>query len=179
MYYRIPIAERIIDAKSGKFCGYVVIDDTIGYKVTNHKNGFSGMSIEELKKMPSIIMVSNFYLMADSPEEAINYFFENCFGASCGSELPACEIDKKLPIIEIDCPRIELNAPGEIICGREVSGIPTKSGIFGFCVLANNAFPQNCDLIERIKEVDRNKKYPRTIIEVGDVKYNVANIKIS
>ncbi len=177
MYYRIPVAERIIDEKKGTATLFVVIDD-IGYKVVNHKKGPSRANIEDLKKMPSTIIVSNLYIEADSPEKAVRSFFGNSFGASCGPVLPACVIDKKLPIIEINCPRIGTNVFGEVICGKEVSGIPIKSGLLGFCVLEHNAFPQNCDVEKRIAEIDKNKDCSKTCIKVGDAEYNVTEIKI-
>lgn len=173
MYYRIPVAERIIDEKKGNSTLFVVVDG-IGYKVIN----FSGAGIEELKKMPSTIMVSSFYLVADSPEKAIRIFLENCFGASCGQVLPACTIDKKLPIIEINCPRIGTNSFGEVICGKEVSGIPIKSGMLGFCVLEHNALPQNCDVEQKIEEIDRSRDYTRPRIKVGDTEYIFVELEI-
>ena len=175
MLYRIPVVQRIIDEGKGDTIVFLEIDG-IGYKVINHLPG--DLNKEKLKKKPSIIKVSDFFVFANTPKEAIYSFFDNCFGANFGLSLKAYKIGKKIPIIEIDCPRINQNGPGELICGKEVIEMPTKSGTFGFCALSKNAFPQSCDIVKKIIEIDQNKNYPKECIEVEETEYGVAKIKI-
>lgn len=169
MFYRIPIAERIIELRKGASSNQSIVVDNVPYTVKCNEG--EKLDLEEIKKKPTIILSSSLIIEADSLEELISSF-------ETGPYLKARYINsKKLPIIEIDCPRIGKNNRGGIICGKEISMIATKSGTFGFCILCSKNLSPNCDILEKIKEIDKNKNHPRRRIEIRGKEYDIVKIE--
>jgi hypothetical protein len=178
-YYRIPIVERIIEfRKNGKKTKEIVIGG-VGYKVICNKDDNPRELIEELKKKPTMIKVSNKFVYASSAEHALVIFYDVCTEASFGDEwdITVVSVDKRRPIVEIECPMITENSVGELICGQEVSIMPMKSGTFGFCVLGSKVSVQNCTVKEDILRIDIENPKVRRLIKVNDREYTVINLK--
>jgi hypothetical protein len=176
MYYRIPVVTKEIELrKNGRSFGFVQVGG-IGYKVICHKGENLEQLIDEINKKPTLIKISNFFVEANGPEEAVKFFYKNYPGANGSSInliLKACHVDKTRAIIEIpDCGLVNQNSFGEIICGEEVSLIPTKSGKFGFCVMQGKVDASNCKLLDHILTIDKNRKfYNKQSFFVDDQEY--------
>ncbi len=172
----LPFKVRRIEFEKGDQLSLKEIDG-VGYEVVHRKETI--LKIEELQKKPTVLRVFYAIVASKNAEQAIQFFNKEKEGAQCGSYLKANEIERKLPIIEVDCPRINQNQKGKFICGRQTSNVsPIKSGKFGFCVLGNNEFLPNCNALRRILEIDRNQFFPRETIDIDGEQYSIAKIKI-
>lgn len=172
----IPFQARRIEFENGNALSLKEIDG-VGYEVVHQKGTL--LRMEALRKMPTVLRVCYVLVESTSAEEAIRFFKEKKIGAKFGTDLKANEIEKKLSIIEVDCPRIQQNENGKFICGEQVSNIlPLRSGRLGFCVLGDNEFPHNCNALRIILDIDKNEHFPRECIEVDGEKYSFVKIII-
>jgi hypothetical protein len=146
--YRIPLIERFIDASKPPSSGNKLVCMNIrGIGVFIYYREDADLNIVGLSKTLVGIKDTECLIEADTPQEAIEKFYNEWEGAKTGGDSPeskALWISEKRKTLQYPpCELMHRNKRNELTCGKPVDAYD-DAGEYGMCTLEGYDSPDDC-----------------------------------
>jgi hypothetical protein len=143
MIYGVPILFRTRQVSNQSSCCSWEVLDGVGFLLVYEEN--KKPAPDEMRGLRNLVSGEQCLIEANSPQEAIDKFFNEWEGASIGEKRKARWINEELPILELPpCCQLRKDTEGKFICGDE-----EREAGQGLCILEDNCLddsPDDCPL---------------------------------